>query len=63
MDLLNRLNKEFVQAKGDVSPLVVCPTDYSQLWANPKEDGQLAIYGKRLDPSINVFWTRCSGML
>lgn len=57
VDLLNRLNKEFVQAKGDVSPLVVCPTDYSQLWANPKEDGQLAIYGKRLDPSINVFWT------
>ena len=57
VDLLNRLNKEFVQAKGDVSPLVVCPTDYSQLWANPKEDGQLAIYGTRLDPSINVFWT------
>ena len=57
VDLLNRLTKEFVKKKGDVSPLVVCPTDYSQLWASPKEDGQLAIYGKRLDPSINVFWT------
>ena len=57
VDLLNRLTKEFVKAKGDVAPLVVCPTDYSQLWASPKENGQLAIYGKRLDPSINVFWT------
>ena len=57
VDLLNRLNREFVKAKGDVSPLVVCPTDYSQLWASPKENGQLAVYGKRLDPSVNVFWT------
>ena len=57
VDLLNRLTKEFVKTKGDVAPLVVCPTDYSQLWASPKENGQLAIYGKRLDPSINVFWT------
>ena len=57
VDLLNRLTKEFVKAKGDVAPLVVCPTDYSQLWANPSENGQLAVYGKRLDPSINVFWT------
>ena len=57
VDLLNRLTREFVKTKGDVAPLVVCPTDYSQLWANPKENGQLAVYGKRLDPSINVFWT------
>ena len=57
VDLLNRLNREFVKEKGDVSPLVVCPTDYSQLWAKPGKDGQLAIYGDRLDPSINVFWT------
>jgi len=57
VDLLNRLTKEFVKTKSGVAPLVVCPTDYSQLWASPKENGQLAIYGKRLDPSINVFWT------
>lgn len=57
VDLLNRLNREFVKAKGDVASLTVCPTDYSQLWASPKPDGQLAVYGNRLDPSINVFWT------
>ena len=57
VDLLNRLTREFVKAKGDVAPLVVCPTDYSQLWANPKPTGSLAIYGNTLDPEINVFWT------
>lgn len=55
--LLNRLTREFVKQKGDVAPLVVCPTDYSQLWAKPGPDGPLAIYGNELDPSINVFWT------
>lgn len=56
-ELLNRLNREFVRAKGDVASLVVCPTDYSKLWANPTPEGSLAIYGKTLDPSVEVFWT------
>lgn len=57
IELLNRLTKEFVQAKGDVAPLVVCPTDYSKLWANPTPQGSLSVYGRTLDPSIAVFWT------
>lgn len=56
-ELLNRLNKEFVEAKGDVSSLVVCPTDYTKLWANPTPQGSLVVYGKTLDPSVEVFWT------
>ena len=56
-ELLNRLNSEFVKVKGDVRPLIVCPTDYSRLWANPGPNGNLSIYGKILDPSIEVFWT------
>lgn len=56
-ELLNRLNKEFVEAKGDVNPLVVCPTDYTKLWANPTPQGSLVTYGKTLDPSVEVFWT------
>ena len=56
-ELLNRLNEDFVKAKEGVAPLIVCPTDYSRLWANPSPNGSLAIYGKTLDPSINVFWT------
>ena len=56
-ELLNRLTREFVRVKGDVSPLTVCPTDYSKLWAKPDDDGPLAIYGKTLEPEVKVFWT------
>lgn len=56
-ELLNRLTEEFVKPKGDVSPLTVCPTDYSKLWADPSPKGSLAIYGETLHPEIKVFWT------
>lgn len=57
VEWLNRLTEDFVKAKGDVSPLIVCPTDYSRLWANPGPNGALATYGNTLDPSIEVFYT------
>ncbi|MCR5077238.1 MAG: beta-N-acetylglucosaminidase domain-containing protein [Prevotella sp.] len=57
VELLNRLTHEFVETKEGVSPLIVCPTDYSKLWAKPGADGALSIYGKTLDPSVRVFWT------
>lgn len=57
VELLNRLSGDFVKAKGDVASLIVCPTDYSRLWANPTPQGSLAIYGQTLDPAIKVFWT------
>lgn len=56
-ELLNRLTDDFVKAKGDVSSLTVCPTDYSKLWANPTPQGSLALYGETLYPSVEVFWT------
>ncbi|MFI3294815.1 MAG: beta-N-acetylglucosaminidase domain-containing protein [Rikenellaceae bacterium] len=56
-ELLNRLHNEFVTVKGDVKPLVMCPTDYTKLWADPSEDGYLSILGDQLDPSIHVMWT------
>lgn len=56
-ELLNRLHKEFVLAKKDVSPLIMCPTDYTKLWADPAPDGYLSILGNTLDPSIHVMWT------
>ena len=55
--LLNRLQDEFVNRKGDVAPLIVCPTDYTKAWANPSEDGALSVYGRTLHPDIHVFWT------
>ena len=64
-ELMNILNEDFVKVKGDVAPLIVCPTDYTRLWANPSERGSLVIYGNELDPSVDVFWTGdavCSDM-
>lgn len=64
-ELMNILNEEFVKVKGDVEPLIVCPTEYTRLWANPTERGSLVIYGNELDPSVDVFWTGdavCSNM-
>ncbi len=57
VELLNTLTEDFVKAKGDVTNLIVCPTDYSQLWAKPGPDGPLAVYGKSLNPDVEVFWT------
>lgn len=56
-ELANRLTEEFVKAKGDVEPLIVCPTEYTRLWANPTERGSLVLYGNTLDPEVDVFWT------
>ncbi|MGL4851163.1 MAG: beta-N-acetylglucosaminidase domain-containing protein [Phocaeicola sp.] len=55
--LLNRLNKEFINRKSDVTPLIMCPTEYNKAWASPKADGYLPTLGDLLDPSIYVMWT------
>ncbi|MBD5239540.1 MAG: beta-N-acetylglucosaminidase [Bacteroidales bacterium] len=55
--LVNDLTRDFVAVKGDVAPLMICPTDYSQMWANPGENGTLAVYGRELVPGAEVFWT------
>lgn len=57
IDLLNRLTDEFVRRKPGVGPLTVCPTDYTELWANPTPQGSLVAYGNSLYPEIKVFWT------
>ena len=54
---LNRLTKEFVEAKGDVTPLAMCPTDFTRAWADGSENGPLSVYGRTLDPSVMVMWT------
>ena len=56
-ELINSLTVDFVRPKGDVANLMICPTDYTEAWANPSENGQLAIYGRKLNPEVEVFWT------
>ena len=54
VELLNAVNREFVRKKGDVTPLIMCPTDYNASWAGPR---YLPTLGKGLDPDIRVMWT------
>lgn len=55
--ILNRIHHEFVLIKKDVTPLVMCPTEYNKGWSNPKPGSYLDILGDQLDPSIHVMWT------
>lgn len=55
-ELLNYINEQFVQAKKDVKPLVMCPTEYNKSWADPAK-GYLTTLGEKLHPSIQIMWT------
>ena len=55
-DLLNYINTNFVKAKGDISPLVMCPTEYNRGWANEK-GGYLRTLGSDMDKSVEIMWT------
>jgi hyaluronoglucosaminidase len=57
VELVNRLIKDFVEVREGVDDLIVCPTDYSKLWADPSPEGSLSIYGRTMDPSVELFWT------
>mgnify|MGYP000875204601 CR=1 FL=1 len=56
-NFLNRLNNDLVKAKGDIKPLILCPTEYNKAWANPNAGGYLDVMGNMLDPSIHFMWT------
>lgn len=56
-ELLNRLTDDFIKPKGDVSNLVMCPTDYSRLWANPGPNGSLATFGRTLNKAVEIMNT------
>lgn len=54
--LLNYVDDNFVKAKKDVAPLILCPTEYNKGWAN-EEKGYLRTLGKELNEGIEVMWT------
>lgn len=55
-ELLNYLDEKFVQAKGDVAPLIMCPTEYNKSWSNI-EKGYLPTLGDKLNKGIEIMWT------
>ena len=54
VELLNYVNRNFVRVKGDVTPLLLCPTQYNKAWSGGP---YLETLGKGLDKDIMVMWT------
>lgn len=54
VELLNYVNRNFVRAKKDVTPLLICPTQYNKAWSSGT---YLETLGKGLDEDIMVMWT------
>lgn len=55
-ELLNYLDEHFVKVKSDVTPLVMCPTEYNKSWSDPAK-GYLTTLGNNLNPSVQIMWT------
>lgn len=52
--LLNYIQKEFIEKKPDLQPLIMCPTEYNRAWATTD---YLDILGEQLDPAVQIMWT------
>ena len=55
-ELLNYIDEQFVKMKKDVTPLIMCPTEYNKSWSNVK-GGYLTTLGTKLNGSIHIMWT------
>jgi hyaluronoglucosaminidase len=56
-ELLNYVQKEFIEKKKDVLPLIMCPTEYNKAWSDPNPGTYLDILGDKLHPAIQIMWT------
>lgn len=56
VELLNDVNRNFVKAKGDVKPLIMCPSEYNR-GRRKVETRYLETLGEGLDADIRIMWT------
>ena len=54
VELMNYVNRNFVRQKPDVTPLIICPTQYNKAWSNGT---YLETLGQGLDEDIMIMWT------
>lgn len=59
--VINRINKEFVKAKGDVEPLIVVATRYCNGWG-PDMRSYFKPFMETLDEDVVVMWTGANTM-
>lgn len=61
IEVINKVNKEFVKKKRDVKPLIVVGTRYAQAWG-PDVNSYLKPFLKELDEDAIVMWTGAETM-
>ncbi len=52
--LMDMIRREFVEPKGDVGDLIMCPTQYNRAWSG---GDYLELLGRELDKSVHIMWT------
>lgn len=52
--LMNYINAEFVKKHNDVSPLILCPTQYNRGWTS---GDYLTTLGTKMDVDVRIMWT------
>ncbi len=55
-ELLNYVDEHFIHKYKDVSPLIMCPTEYNRAWAND-EKGYLRTLGTKMNKDVQIMWT------
>ena len=55
-ELLNYVDDHFIATHKDVSPLIMCPTEYNRAWAND-EKGYLRTLGTKMNKDVQIMWT------
>ena len=55
-ELLNYVDDNFINRHHDISPLIMCPTEYNRAWAND-EKGYLRTLGTKMNKDIRIMWT------
>ena len=55
-ELLNYVDNNFINRHKDISPLIMCPTEYNKAWAND-EKGYLRTLGTKMNKDIRIMWT------
>ena len=53
IELVNLIYKEFIHKKGDIPPLIFCPSGYNRSWTRAD---QLQHLGK-MEPTVRIMWT------
>ncbi|MBQ1178577.1 MAG: beta-N-acetylglucosaminidase domain-containing protein [Bacteroidaceae bacterium] len=55
-EYLNYLNENFVKKHGDVTPIIMCPTQYNRAYTGGS-DTYLNALGSTLDKEMHIMWT------